>query len=97
MFNILREIIYSIYGVPCSTIILLTVIVLTVYTFINISAPQKICRAINHVSFVLVVIAIVFFTLSNRTVRQERPYSLIPFIHYFKSKKGIETLWLNAF
>lgn len=35
--------------------------------------------------------------MSNRTIRAERPYKLIPFAHYFASQSGIETLWLNAF
>ncbi len=40
---------------------------------------------------------IVFFTVSNRTIRAEHPYRLILFAHYFTSQSGIEALWLNAF
>ena len=95
--DLLRKIIYTIYGWQLPTVLIFACIMLIAWTLINRYLPGKLCKVFNYIVTAVIFTVIVFFTMSNRTVRTERPYRLIPFAHYFTSQSGIETLWLNAF
>ena len=95
--DLLRKIIYTIYGWQLPTVLIITAVILIAWTLINRYLPTKLCTIFNCIVTVADATAIVFFTMSNRTIGAERPYRLVPFAHYFTSQSGIETLWLNAF
>ena len=95
--DFLRKIIYTIYGWQLPTVLIIAGIMLIAWTLINRYLPGKLCKVFNYIVTAADVTAIVFFTVSNRTIGAERPHRLIPFAHYFTSQSGIETLWLNAF
>ena len=95
--DLLRKIIYTIYGWQFTTVLIFAGIMLIAWTLINRYLPGKLCKVFNYIVTAANFTVIVFFTMSNRTVTAERPHRLIPFVHYFTSQSGIETLWLNAF
>ncbi len=97
MADLLKKIIYSIYAWQLPTVLIIAGIMLIAWTLINRYLPGKLGKVFNYIVTAANFTVIVFFTMSNRTVRAERPYRLIPFAHYFTSQSGIETLWLNAF
>ena len=97
MSDILRKIIYNIYGWQFTSVLLCAAVMLIVWTLINVFAPKKLCKALSFIIAATNIIAIVFFTVSNRSTNSERSYRFAPFIHYFSSLSGRETLWLNAF
>lgn len=95
--DLLRKIIYTIYGWQLPAVLIFAGIMLIAWTLINRYLPGKLCKVFNYIVIAANIMVIVFFTMSNRTIGAERPYRLIPFAHYFTSQSGIETLWLNAF
>ena len=97
MRDIFLKIIYAIYGWQLPTVLIFAGMMLIAWMLINRYLPNKLSKVFNCAVILSNVTAILFFTLTNRTVKPERPYRLIPFAHYFTSQSGIETLWLNAF
>ena len=97
MSYLLNRIIYFVYNLKLLTVLLFAVIVIILWSVINRKANLLAGYIINQSMICIITAVIVYFTLFNRTVRVERSYRLIPFIHYFTSQSGIETLWLNAF
>lgn len=98
MGECLRRIIYYIYGLPFTAIVVITAISLTAYTSINIFAPKKLCRVINLITLICITIAILFFTITNRTTSSDRATRLIPFASFKNAGFGAyQSMWLNAF
>lgn len=97
MADLLRKIIYTIYGWQFTTVLICSLILLIIWTLLNAFVPKKICKAINLISLIVIIIAIGFFTVTNRSSNYECSIRLVPFIHYLTNPSGRETLWLNAF
>ena len=97
MSDLLRSIIYNIYGWQFNSVLIYAVVMLIVWTLINVFAPKKLSKVLSFIIAATNITAIVFFTVSNRSTNSERSYRFVPFIHYYSSLSGRETLWLNAF
>ena len=97
MSDLLRSIIYNIYGWQFNSVLICAVVMLIVWTLINVFAPKKLSKVLSFIIAATNITAIVFFTVSNRSTNSERSYRFVPFIHYYSSLSGRETLWLNAF
>ena len=98
MSDILKRIIYFVYGWDLETVILWTFIFIILWTVINKRITRKTSRRINWVMLSLIIVAVVFFTITARSTKTERQIHLIPFWSYIASHgSGRETLWLNAF
>lgn len=98
MSYFLRIIIYFVYGWNLLTVILWTIISIILWMLINKRVTKKTSRLLNWIILSVITIAIVFFTVTGRSVQAERRIHLVPFMSYIVSHgSGRETIWLNAF
>ena len=94
----LKHIIYFVYGWDLWTVILWTILSIILWTVINKRINRRMSRIINWFMLSLIIVAIVFFTITARSTQAERQIHLIPFWSYIAAHgSGRETLWLNAF
>ena len=79
-------------------ILIYSVLLLTVYTAINIYVPKKQARVCSCIVLICIMAAAFTLTLFRRSDRAVRTVRLIPFKRLFTAKHPIfKTLWLNAF
>ena len=98
MSDLIKDIFKDIYYWSYFRIITCVIIGFVIYTLVNLYAPQKLRRVFNILIFICITVTIIFYTLTNRSEKDERSIRLIPFkrlfIHKYAAPKSI---WLNAF
>ena len=98
MTSILRKIIYFVYGWKFGTVVICSILAIALWSFINKCVSKKVGKIINCMMLAIITIAILFFTVANRSSYSGRAIRLIPFVSFVNAGYGAyQTMWLNAF
>lgn len=95
MANLITRVFYYIYGRPLKTILIWTALAFILWTVTNLVVPKKVSRVMNFAGVLVMLIAITFLTLINRSANAVAEVELVPFWAFRKGH--FQELWLNAF
>ncbi len=93
--DLLRKIIYNIYSWPLSVVLITSTLTLILWTVINAFVPKRVGRIINLIALFAILTAVLFFTITNRSVKPTRKAILTPFMSY-TANGFTHSSWLNV-
>ena len=95
---LIKRIFLYIYSWSFKSILICTILSVISCTLLSLLASKKISKAIYFIMFAASTIAIVFFTITNRSSSAEHTARLIPFASFKNAGYGAyQSMWLNAF